>query len=168
MYPTSKDLSQGFPVTGRLPDGDVGRPIPGGQRVHGAPGLDGPEPLERMQEQCYSVNMVTLKTAEAKRPKTEADWELANEAWTKTMKDIRNGYAGEPFSVADIDLHNNLLVDAFGIYEKHAGQDWKVRLINNFKKNAVNQYAWLPLKLSCNNFDQLQHAARTIKEGLGK
>ena len=40
-----KDLSQGFPVTGRLSDGDCGRPIPGGQRVHGTPGLDGQSPL---------------------------------------------------------------------------------------------------------------------------
>ena len=33
-----KDLSQGFPVTGRLSDGECGRPIPGGQRVHGPQG----------------------------------------------------------------------------------------------------------------------------------
>ena len=26
-----RDLSQGFPVTDRLPDGECGRPIPGGQ-----------------------------------------------------------------------------------------------------------------------------------------
>ena len=37
-----KDLAQGFPITGRLPDGDCGKPIAGGQRVHGKPGLDGP------------------------------------------------------------------------------------------------------------------------------
>ena len=77
---------------------------------------------------------------------------------------MEKGYAGQPIKLSEIDLHNNLLVDTFGIYERHAGQDWKVRLINNFKKNTVNQYAWLPSKLSYDNFDQLQHAARTLKE----
>lgn len=160
-----KDLSQGFPVTGRLPDGDCGRPIPGGQRVHGTPGLGGPEPIEALQEQCYSINQATLKAAQSKKPKTPGEWELAREAWKKLVKDRQQGYAGEPLKVSEIDLHNNLLVDTFGIYERHAGQDWKVRLINNFKRNTVNQYAWLPSKLSYDNFDQLLHAARTIKEG---
>ena len=64
-----QDLSQGFPVTGRLSDGDCGRPIPGGQRVHGTPGLDGPEPIEDLKRQCYEINMATLKSARAKHPR---------------------------------------------------------------------------------------------------
>ena len=158
-----KDLSQGFPVTGRLPDGECGRPIPGGQRVHGKPGQGGPEPLEQLRAKCLKVNQNTLKLAHAKTPSSAEDWALAHAAWEKIQKDIAKGYAGKPVKVSDIDLQCNLLVDTFGIYERHAGQDWKIRLINNFRRNAVNDYAWLPSKMQYDNFDQLLHAARVIK-----
>ena len=68
-----KDLAQGFPITGRLPDGDCGRPIPAGQRAHGKPGLDGPEPIEELRQQCFKVNQATLRTARAKVPTTPAE-----------------------------------------------------------------------------------------------
>ena len=141
-----KDLSQGFPISGRLPDGGCGRPIPEGQRVRGKPGLDGPEPLEELRQQCYSVNMATVRTAQAKTPKFPEDWQFARKAWAKTQKDIASGYAGEPIPVSELNLHDSLLVDTFGIYGRRAGQNWKVRLINNFKRNTINQYVWLPLK----------------------
>ena len=160
-----KDLSQGFPVTGRLPDGDCGRPIPGGQRVHGTPGLGGPEPIEDLKQQCYRINMATLKSAKAKYPRSQEDLDIAHAAWQKTLKDIESGFAGSPIPVSELNLHENLLVDTFGIYEQHAGQCWKVRLINNFRRNTVNQHAWLPSKMAYNNFDELQQAARELKAG---
>ena len=42
------DMVQGFPVTGAISSGGCGRHMPGGQRVHGAPGLNGPEPIEEL------------------------------------------------------------------------------------------------------------------------
>ena len=82
----------------------------------------------------------------------------------KTRKDISNWFAGQPMPVASLDLNDNLLVDTFGIYEHHAGQTWKVRLINNFRSNSVNSYAWLPFKMSYDSFDALQQAARILKQ----
>ena len=108
-----------------------------------------------------------MRTAYAKTPTSNADWDLARAAWEKIQKDIEKGYAGQPLEVSGIDLQSNLLVDAFGIYERHAGQDWKIRLINNFKRNSVNNYAWMPSKLKYDNFDQLQHAAEALKEEWG-
>ena len=45
------NVSNSFPVTGSVSAGNCGIPIPGDQRVHGTPGLDGPEPIELLREQ---------------------------------------------------------------------------------------------------------------------
>ena len=129
-----RDLAVGFPITGTLEDGSCGVPLPGGQRVHGQPGLDGPEPIHDLKSRCYQVNRATLKAARAKTPRSSEAFGLARQAWAKVQKDIDSGFAGQPFPVVDLDLEQNSLVDTFGIYEKHAGTDWKIRLINNFTK----------------------------------
>ena len=59
--------------------------------------------------------MATLKSAKAKAPRSQEDLAIAQEAWKKTLKDIDNGYAGKPIPVSGLDLHENLLVDTFGI-----------------------------------------------------
>ena len=58
------DLAKGFPITGSIPAGQCGTPIPGGQSVHGRPGLGGPEPLEELRARCYEINQTTIRSAE--------------------------------------------------------------------------------------------------------
>ena len=115
------DLSKGFPITGSLPSGNCGIPIPGGQRVHGRPGLGGPEPLDELRSQCYNINQSTLRSALAKAPKTQPDWDLAERSWTKLLQDIQKGFAGDPIELDRVDLHDVLLVDTFGIWENTQG-----------------------------------------------
>ena len=105
-----------------------------------------------------------LANAKRKIPVSMEDKVLAEAAWGKMKKDMANGYAGTPIPVQELDLEKNLLVDTFGIYEKHAGWDWKVRLINDFRRNTVNKFAWLPSKMRYDGFAQLSHAARVLKE----
>ena len=47
---------------------------------------------------------------------------------------------------------------------KHAGTNWKIRVINNYKSNKVNEYAWIPSKIRYDNLSELMEAARTIKQ----
>ena len=98
-----KDLAEGFPITGSLPSGNCGVPIPGGQRVHGRPGLGGPEPLDELRAQCFSINEATLRSATAKIPTTELEWELAEKSWSKLAQDIDRGFAGHPIEL-DLSL----------------------------------------------------------------
>ena len=116
------------------------------------------------QLKSYKVSQATLRTARAKALKTPAEWELARESWSKTCKDIQHGFAGEPIPLSSLDLQDNLLVGTFGIYERRAGQNWKVSLINNFRSNTVNNVAWLPSAMTYDSFDELQRAARVLKE----
>ena len=157
-------LSKGFPITGELFDGNVGEPIVGGQRVHNTPGLGGPEPIGELEARCKEINVATIAQARRKVPTTTDDRLLAEAAWGKMKKDMAKGYAGTPIPVQELDLEKNLLVDTFGIHEKHSGCDWKVRFINDFRKNTVNQFAWLPSKLRYDGFGQLSHAASILKE----
>ena len=120
--------------------------------------------MSELASRCKEVNLDTIRSAHAKAPRTEEELQLANEAWLKVQKDIANGHAGTPIPVADLDLENNLLVDTFGIYEKHAGSDWQVRVINNFRRNTINQYAWMPSKMRYDGFNELHHAFRILKE----
>ena len=126
--------------------------------------MGGPEDLTVLASRCKEVNLATLRSAQAKTPRTEAELQLAKEAWAKVQKDISNGHAGTPIKVEQVDLESNLLVDTFGIYEKHAGSDWKVRVINNFRSNTVNQYAWMPSKMRYDGFGDVHHASRILKE----
>ena len=111
------DLSNGFPITGSLPSGNCGVPIPGGQRVHGRPGLGGPEPLEELRSQCYNINEATLRSAQAKFPKTQSEWDLAEKSWNKFAQDIQRGFAGDPMELDRADLQDVLQVHTFGILE---------------------------------------------------
>ena len=78
-----RDLFQGFPTTGALQSGGCGEHIEGGQRVHGKPGLGGPDPISELQEMCGVRNQSTLKSAKARTPKTEEELILAQETWSK-------------------------------------------------------------------------------------
>ena len=63
-----RDLYRGFPITGALDSGGCGEHIEGGQRVHGKPGLGGPEPLSELQGMCGAINQATLKSAKGANP----------------------------------------------------------------------------------------------------
>ena len=118
------DLVQGFPVTGSLPSGGNGITIPGGQRVHGKPGLGGPNDLNELRQECGARNRSTLKAAQV--PTTPQEFQLAEETWTKLQQDITNGYIGEPVDIETLDLENILLVDSFGVWENTQEQIGKL------------------------------------------
>ena len=161
------DLLCGFPIVGDLPSGENGTPIPGGQRVHGKPGLGGSLPLHELKEKCAQINEATVRRARQKVPRTSRAVELAWKTWEKVKKDIDDNRAGVPVELESISLEDCLLVDTFGVWERHAGSDWKVRVINNFKSNAANDYAWMPSKLRYNGFSDLKEAAEKLKENWG-
>jgi len=159
-----EDLLCGFPIVGDLPSGGNGTPIPGGQRVHGRPGFGGSPPLQELKGKCLQINEATIRRACRKVPKTSRDLELARKTWEKVRKDIDENRAGNPIELESVALGECLLVDTFGVWERHAGSDWKVRVINNFKSNTANDYAWMPSKLRYNGFSDLKEAAEKLKE----
>ena len=63
--------------------------------------------------------------------------------------------ADPPIDLEELDLSTIMLVDSFPIREQHAGSVPKVRVINNFKSNGVNDYAWTPSGLRYNGFTEL-------------
>ena len=158
-----KDLAAGFAVTGTLDPGSLGDPIPGGQRSNRRPGLGGPPDIRQLQAECLSVNQQTLERARRRLEAEVQDPSLAQEAWQKYQSDVAAGYAEPPTDLEELDLSTILLVDSFPIREQHAGSLPKVRVINNFKSNRVNDYAWTPNRLHYNNFNELQQAAMVLQ-----
>ena len=80
------------------------------------------------------------------------------------QQDIAFGRAGKPQKLEELDLDQILLVDTFGVWERHGGSDWKVRLINNFRRNRVNEFSWVPAKLQQNGYSDLREAAAIFRE----
>ena len=159
-----QDMVAGFPVTDAIPSGGCGTPIPGGQRVRGKPGLGGPEPIAQLKKHCGDKNHATIKAAEARAPHTEEDQLLAVETWKTFQQDVERGYAGAPQELDAVNLEEILLVDSFGVWERHSNSDWKVRVLNNFRANSVNDFAWLPAKMKYDVFSELMQAARVLKQ----
>ena len=85
------DMVEGFPVTGSIPSGGCGTPLPGGQRVHGKPGLGGPEPIADLQSCCLERNAVTSKAAQARPSGLHQDTQLLEETWAKFEQDVEKG-----------------------------------------------------------------------------
>ena len=125
-------MVNGFPIAGAIPSGGCGIEIHGGQRVHGKPGLGGPDPITELRQMCRARNVATIKAAKARTPTTPDDLRLAEETWSKLKQDIARGFMGEPMELNEIDMDKVLLVDCFGVWERHDGMDWKVRVISNF------------------------------------
>ena len=149
------DLLAGFPVTGEVGIGGTGTDIPGGQRSRGRQGFGGVQSLDDLYCQSWETNMASIKRAKERHPTTPVEKSMAEEVWKKTTKDIAMGRAGEPVDLWEIDLREVLLVEAFGVQEKRgSAQESSVRGIHNFRKNQVNDYAWMPQKL---RYDTFQH-----------
>ena len=159
-----QDLANGFNVTSSIDAGSLGDWIEGGQRVNRKPGQGGPENLEELKEQCPFINSETFARAKARIPQSQEDQELAMEAWEMFQRDVERGYASTPVELDSIDMEKVLLVDSFPVREHHANSQPKVRVINNYRQNQVNSYAWIPSRLRYNGFSELLHAARTIKQ----
>ena len=103
--------------------------------------------------------MRTLQAAEA-RLNQHQDHILQQKTWEKFMQDVEKGVASPPQDIDTINLDEHLLVDSFGVGERHANETWMVRVINNFKANHVNDFAWIPSKIQYNNFEEVLQAAR--------
>ena len=160
-----KDLASGFPVAGGLSIGGLGEPLPGGQRSNRRPGMGGPPDLSDLYGQCSEINQNTLRRAKARIPANESETELAMEAWNKHLKDVQNGHSSPAVEIDALDLSQVLLVDTFPIQEQHAGMAPKIRVINNFKSNSVNEFAWTQNRLRYNTFEELKQASMVLKEG---
>ena len=136
------DLHKGFPITGRLPAGNQGEPIPGGQRSNGRPGEGGPPPLQLLRERCETLNAATLRKATANIPRTQDEWQLAQAVWSNVEKDIHLGRASAPVEISSVDLSANLLTTTFSIWERRSASEWKPRVVSNFRSNTANDFAW--------------------------
>ena len=157
------DMVAGFPVTGSIPDGGCGTPLQGGQRVHGQPGLGGPEPIDELRNRCLERNTATLKASQARLSGQHQDTQLLEATWAKFQQDVDKGYVGEPQELSSVNLSEILLVDSFGIWERHAGSEWKTRVINNYRSNHVNSYSWVPSRIKYDDFTELMEAAKVLK-----
>ena len=156
---------RGFPVTGVVDTAGTGTPIPSGQRSNNRPGGGEIPWLGELKSRCKDINMTTIRKAKARCPKTAADQKLAEETWEKMLADTVQGRAGPPIELEEFEMDKGLLVDTFGIYECHGeALDSKVRVINNFKGNFANYFAWMPSKLRYNGFSELREAAGIIKQ----
>ena len=123
----------------------------------------GPEPIEELKATCLDRNNATIRAAQARVPTLQQDSHLLHETWSKFEQDVAKGYIGQPQELDTVYLSEILLVDSFGVWEKHAGTSWKVRVINNFRYNAVNSYAWVPARMHYDNFTELMEAAKVLK-----
>ena len=80
-----KALREGFPFTGTLHMGGVGRGRPGGVRGHGKPANGWRPDLEELRSKCQVINEETLRRAHAAR----ADPEGSEKVWEKSRRRAR-------------------------------------------------------------------------------
>lgn len=158
------DLLAGFPITGELHSHGTGKHIPGGQRTHGRPAHGIIPDTQKLKCQCAQINAKTIKRARARIPEKPEDVRLAEATWEKILADTQKGRVGEPVGLDSIPLDEVLLVDTFGIWERHgsASQD-TLRVINNFKANLANDYAYMSEKLAYDGFGQLKESCARFR-----
>ena len=71
--------------------------------------------------------------------------------------------------IEQVPLSDILLVDTFGIWERHGDADADtLRVINNFRANEANDYAYMPEKLHYDGFAHLLDAATLFTTRTGK
>ena len=151
-----EDLIAGFPVIGKVHSHGTGEPIPGGRRTHGQPAHGIVPDLARLQ---------TIKRAQARIPRTDHETKLAEATWDKIMKEQTKGQAGEPIDLEDFPLQEALLVDTFGIWERHGAADKDtLRIINDFKANQANEFAYMPEKLAYNGFGEAKETCTQYRK----
>ena len=162
------DLMNGFPLTEVVAVGGLGADLPGGKCSRGRPGWPRPCPLSKLRESCVEINQQILRAAEARRPRTDDEHELACEIWRKVQTDMAAGRMGPLREVQDLDLSAALLVESFGIRKSRCNAGRTAREIHNFRKNRVNDCAWMPQTFRYDAhdhvLDSLQRLAETSRE----
>jgi len=158
------DFLGGFNVTSIVSAGGTGTPIPGGQGTHGTP-LHGHVPcVDELRRDCAKLNRRTIVRATARQPRSVEQKSLAEETWQKVIADIDKGRASQPMDLDSFPIDRALLVDTFGLYECHGdATENTVRVINNFKDNLVNSYAFMPEKLKYDSFPELKEASSHLR-----
>ncbi|CAK0880396.1 unnamed protein product, partial [Prorocentrum cordatum] len=162
------DLLNGFPLTEVLGVWGLGTDLPGGRCSRARPGWPGPRPLPELRSQCAELNSQALRAAEARRPRTEGDLALAAEIWHKLQADIAAGRAGPACEISDVDLSTVLVVESFGIWESRGDGNKKARDIHHFRKNLVNDCAWMPQTFHYDTHDHMFEALTCIAEAAGE
>ena len=159
-----EDFLEGFPVTGVVSAQGTGYLIRGGQYTHGRPAHGVVPNLEHLRSRCMEINSKTIRRAQARVPGTEDENKLAWATWEKVLSDTEKGRLGEPMDISDFPMHDGLLVDTFGIWERHGSstQD-SLRIIHNFKANQANEFAYMPEKLSYNGFGELKQTCAEFR-----
>ena len=122
--------------------------------------MDGPEPLEELRALCRETHHATIQAAKACVAKEKHDTDVVHKTWEKFQQDMSRGYIGELRDLSTLDLSQVLLVDSFGVWEKHAASQWEVRGINNLKANKFNIFAWVPSKVEYDHFEEMVEATR--------
>ena len=71
---------------------------------------------------------------------------------------------GKPIDLEEFAMDAALLVDTFGVYERRGSStEPSLRVINNFKANQSNEFAYMTEKLQYDSFGQLKSAMRRLK-----
>ena len=68
-----------------------------------------------------SINERTIRVARSKLQQQLDDTELLEGVWAKLLQDRQKGFIGEFLDIDSVDLDSCLLVDSFGVWERHAG-----------------------------------------------
>ena len=120
--------------------------------------------LHELREHCRSINNRTIKAAQAKLQQQREDPELLEGVWTKMLQDQQKGFIGECRDLDSVDLDSCLLVDSFGVWERHAEGVRKIRVISSYRSNEVNAHAWVPSKMRYTSYDALKEASSILKD----
>ena len=162
-------LLTGFPITGSVDSCGTGTPIPGGQRSHRRPAYGVVPQLNELRSKCKEINQKTVKRAQSRIPKTVEEHKLASATWEKVLTETAKGRTGLPVDLESFDLEEGLLVDTFGIWERHgdASED-TLRLINDFRANQANEFAYMPERLSYDGFGEIKEACAEFHRRCGR
>ena len=110
------------------------------------------------------MNEKTIRRASSRLPCTEEQNKLAVATWKKVVSETSKGRVGEPIDLDKFDLSSALSVDTFGIWERRGGAvEDSLRIINNFKANRVNEFAYMPEKLSYDGFAELHQTCQEFR-----
>ena len=110
--------------------------------------------LAQLQKHCTEVNLATLRNA---RPGREAA-----KVWEKHRQEVVEGKVGPPMTLDELDFSQVLLAERFGLEGWWSGAA-KVRVIDNFRKNWVNDHSSLWERIWNDTQDDLTAAVHGLQ-----
>ena len=161
----AEDFLAGFPVSGVVDAKGTGTITEGGQLTHGRPAHGRVPVLDDLKSRCTEINERTIRMARSRIPRMRQNAKLAGDMWEKICLERSKGRISAPIEIEQFPMGEALLVDTFGVYEQHGiATEETLRVINNFKANEANGYAYMTEKLHYDGFPELKEAAARMSK----